>query len=264
MRVLRANKFYVVNYSGNRPRVSRRAYDSKISANIYRNRKERDTGETWRIDTGQMVSDIAPNFFDVIKEITLNPRRKKLLAAKKSRHYHSIVKGYDGHGYTIGDRVEIHPGTDLWMRGARFGTVVGMSATENDRVKVELDKIPGRKFSGPANRFKLAVLTKYFGADKNPIDPFTKKHVKLKSIKQKAGGTVSTETLYFIRGTGNRDDGKKISGMWTGRGTLTDQIPEAAHYHDKKAANKTRDHLQQEIKWLTWNVQPINFTEIRK
>ena len=23
-----------------------------------------------------------------------------------------------------GDRVEVHPGTDLWMRGARYGTVV--------------------------------------------------------------------------------------------------------------------------------------------
>ncbi len=25
--------------------------------------------------------------------------------------------------FRVGDRVEIHPGCDLWMRGARFGTI---------------------------------------------------------------------------------------------------------------------------------------------
>ena len=25
--------------------------------------------------------------------------------------------------FTPGDRIELHPATDLWMRGARFGTV---------------------------------------------------------------------------------------------------------------------------------------------
>lgn len=25
---------------------------------------------------------------------------------------------------TVGDRIELHPATDLWMRGARYGTVV--------------------------------------------------------------------------------------------------------------------------------------------
>lgn len=63
--------------------------------------------------------------------------------------------GYDGRDYTVGDRVEIHPGTDMWMRGARYGTVVGMSITPNDRVKVELDKLPGRKYSGSGDTFKL-------------------------------------------------------------------------------------------------------------
>lgn len=28
--------------------------------------------------------------------------------------------------FTKGDRVELHPATDLWMRGARYGTVVGI------------------------------------------------------------------------------------------------------------------------------------------
>lgn len=62
--------------------------------------------------------------------------------------------GYDGNGYEIGDRVEIHPGTDLWMRGARYGEVVGSSLTPNDRVHVKLDKLPGRKFSGSQDTFK--------------------------------------------------------------------------------------------------------------
>jgi len=26
-------------------------------------------------------------------------------------------------GYKVGSRVELHPATDLWMKGARFGTV---------------------------------------------------------------------------------------------------------------------------------------------
>jgi hypothetical protein len=25
--------------------------------------------------------------------------------------------------FKVGDRVELHPATDMWMRGARFGTV---------------------------------------------------------------------------------------------------------------------------------------------
>jgi hypothetical protein len=39
------------------------------------------------------------------------------------------------------------------MSGARYGVVVGLSLTSKDRVKVELDRLPGRKFSGPAERF---------------------------------------------------------------------------------------------------------------
>ena len=64
------------------------------------------------------------------------------------------VYGYDGLGYTVGDRVEIHPGTDLWMRGARYGVVVGISITPNDRVRVVLDRLPARKYSGTADRFR--------------------------------------------------------------------------------------------------------------
>jgi hypothetical protein len=62
--------------------------------------------------------------------------------------------GYDGREYGIGDRVELHPGADLWMRGARFGVVVGIVPTPDDRVRVQLDK--GQKVCGSADTFKLA------------------------------------------------------------------------------------------------------------
>jgi len=61
--------------------------------------------------------------------------------------------GYNGKQYKVGDRVEIHPGTDLWMQGARYGVVIGSSITPNDRVKVKMDKLPGRKFSGSEDTF---------------------------------------------------------------------------------------------------------------
>jgi len=64
------------------------------------------------------------------------------------------VYGYDGLGYTTGDRVELHPGTDLWMRGARYGVVVGIAATTATKVRVRLDAYPGRKFGGYPETFR--------------------------------------------------------------------------------------------------------------
>ena len=64
------------------------------------------------------------------------------------------VYGYDGSCYGVGDRVELHPATDLWMRGARYGIVRRMSSTRNDRVHVELDKLPGHIFAGSADTFR--------------------------------------------------------------------------------------------------------------
>ena len=61
--------------------------------------------------------------------------------------------GYDGNGYSVGDRVELHPGTDLWMRGARYGRVIGSSSTPNDRVRVKLDKL-ARTFAGSEDTFR--------------------------------------------------------------------------------------------------------------
>ena len=65
----------------------------------------------------------------------------------------SKVTGYDGEPYGVGDRVEIHAGTDLWMMGARYGTVVGISLTPVDRVRVQMDKVRGVR-SGPSDRFR--------------------------------------------------------------------------------------------------------------
>src|SRR5688500_7251053 len=62
--------------------------------------------------------------------------------------------GFDGSGYNVGDRVEIHPGTDLWMRGARYGTVIGISFTPADRVRVEMDKLPGTRVCGHEDTFR--------------------------------------------------------------------------------------------------------------
>lgn len=64
------------------------------------------------------------------------------------------VYGYDANGYSRGDRVELHPGCDLWMRGAKYGTVLAIVDTKRDQVRVELDRFPGRRFSGPADRFR--------------------------------------------------------------------------------------------------------------
>lgn len=67
---------------------------------------------------------------------------------------HETLYGYDGLGYTVGDRVEIHPGTDLWMRGVRFGEVVGISLTPADRVKVRMDKTGQKLWSGSEDTFR--------------------------------------------------------------------------------------------------------------
>ena len=41
--------------------------------------------------------------------------------------------------YWVGKRVEIHPGTDRWMMGDRYGEVSGLSANALN-VRVKLDK----------------------------------------------------------------------------------------------------------------------------
>lgn len=69
----------------------------------------------------------------------------------------SAPYGYDGSQLRIGDRVEIHPATDLWMAGARFGVIVGLSVTPRDRVRVRLDKVPRRTFAGSSDLFRVVA-----------------------------------------------------------------------------------------------------------
>lgn len=40
-------------------------------------------------------------------------------------------------GHKTGDRVELHPGMDLWMQGARYGTVTGTHKSGKFRVKLD-------------------------------------------------------------------------------------------------------------------------------
>lgn len=53
----------------------------------------------------------------------------------------------DGYGESVSDfrvsqRVELHPGLDLWMMGARYGTVMSLGRLN---VIVELDRMPGSR-----------------------------------------------------------------------------------------------------------------------
>lgn len=54
-----------------------------------------------------------------------------------------------------GDRIELHPATDLWVRGARFGTVVLKKAktalTPNGAIVVHVDKIDRIRRFHPEN-----------------------------------------------------------------------------------------------------------------
>lgn len=59
--------------------------------------------------------------------------------------------GYDGNGYNVGDRVELHPGCDLWAMGARYGIV---STFAWNKVHVVLDKRPNKVLRIDVDRVK--------------------------------------------------------------------------------------------------------------
>ena len=62
------------------------------------------------------------------------------------------VTGYDGAPYGVGDWVELHPANDMWMRGARFGTVTKVGRT---RVYVTLSwPAEGRAYKGYPDSFR--------------------------------------------------------------------------------------------------------------
>jgi hypothetical protein len=77
-----------------------------------------------------------------------------LTEARGELRARGLVLGYDGIAYGAGDRVELHPGCDLWAQGARYGEVLAIVDTTEDAVRVKLDKLPRRKFSGPPIRFR--------------------------------------------------------------------------------------------------------------
>jgi len=80
---------------------------------------------------------------------------RPILTAKEAEgRNQSACIGFDGNGYTIGDRVEIHPGTDLWMMGAKYGTVYSLSLTPHDRVTVTMDKGPKIFYKGSEETWK--------------------------------------------------------------------------------------------------------------
>lgn len=62
------------------------------------------------------------------------------------------MKGYDGIEIKIKDRVELHPGLDMWMRGAKFGVVEGMTA--DGRVKIRLDARPKKLFKADTTKMR--------------------------------------------------------------------------------------------------------------
>ena len=49
----------------------------------------------------------------------------------------TVLRAEDGHALTIGDRVQLHPASDWWMRGARYGEVVKLG---RKYVHVRLDR----------------------------------------------------------------------------------------------------------------------------
>jgi hypothetical protein len=44
--------------------------------------------------------------------------------------------------FKVGQRIELHPATNLWMAGARYGTMVRLG---RKHVHVRLDRVPGVK-----------------------------------------------------------------------------------------------------------------------
>lgn len=63
-------------------------------------------------------------------------------------------KGYDDRRYTVGDRVEVDPKSTWWIRGVRYGVVIGSAPTPKDRVRVCFDKLPTRTFAGTEDTFR--------------------------------------------------------------------------------------------------------------
>jgi len=66
----------------------------------------------------------------------------------------------------LGRRFELHPGTDLWMRGARYGEVKGVS--RDGHFIVEMDKLEGYRRLAP----ELATLFDRYNNPTRFSNPF--------------------------------------------------------------------------------------------
>lgn len=51
-----------------------------------------------------------------------------------------MARDYGINNLLIGQRVELSPACDLWMRGARFGQIVGFQAQPRDATGQNIDK----------------------------------------------------------------------------------------------------------------------------
>lgn len=67
--------------------------------------------------------------------------------------------GVTAGGFHVGHRVELHPGTDAWMRGDRYGEVIGFARSkrggEVDLARVKMDT-SGRTLRAPVADLRFA------------------------------------------------------------------------------------------------------------
>jgi hypothetical protein len=85
-------------------------------------------------------------------------KAQSMLCKAYSKHLDNEIKksrlpellDYNGKPYQVGDRVEISPHFDLWMRGARFGTVIEWE-TGTMKIRVRLDRAQHARFVCKSN-----------------------------------------------------------------------------------------------------------------
>lgn len=73
------------------------------------------------------------------------------MSKKKRGRYdvYTVFSDMDGKDFRVGSRVELHPGMDLWMRGAKYGTVARVRGgkpcvrMDNTRVRKLVCTVPG-------------------------------------------------------------------------------------------------------------------------
>lgn len=74
---------------------------------------------------------------------------------------YALTYDMNGQPMRIGDRVEIHPRFDLWMRGARFGTVHKIQTSNDGKqiaIAVRMDHKQVRKLFRCSSPLDLKVI----------------------------------------------------------------------------------------------------------